>query len=99
MGIYSNNTIFGIRIYTFNDDDLSETLLEKKYDLIMNDEQKREAYLFYMELNNKDAIFFKIYTECNSTLDISNKEQFMMWQPVPLNLFLEKFNSDHKIIV
>jgi hypothetical protein len=92
MGVYSNNTIFGIMIYTFNDDDLSEILLEQKYDLIMNDEQKREAYLFYMELRNKDGIFFKIYTECGSTLDIINKDSFMMWQPLPLNLFLEKFN-------
>jgi len=92
MGIYSNNTIFGIMIYTFNDDDLSETLLEQKYELIMSDQQKREAYLFYIGLSNKDCILFKIYTECGSTLDISNKDSFMMWQPVPLNLFLEKFN-------
>jgi hypothetical protein len=32
MGIYTNGSIFGISIYNFNDDDLSNTLFEEKYD-------------------------------------------------------------------
>jgi hypothetical protein len=32
----------------------------------------------------------KIYTECTSTLTY-NRENFMMWQPLQLDTFLEKF--------
>ena len=91
MGIYDNSTIFGIIIYNFNDDDFSNTLFEQKYNVIMNDEQKKEAYLFYNGLSNKNKIFFKIYTESSSTYDINNKETFMRWTPISLDLFLEKF--------
>lgn len=91
MGIYSNGTIFGLRIYNFNDEDCSNILFEEKYDEILSHEQMREAYLFYKELNDKNEIFFQIYTECNSTLDRYNKEKFMGWHPLSLNGFLEKF--------
>ena len=52
MGIYSNGTIFGIKIYTFadNDADFSTTLYEQVYDTIMSAEQKLESYVFYTEL-------------------------------------------------
>jgi hypothetical protein len=71
MGIYSSGKIFGIRIYNFDEDDYGRTLFEKKYDATMNDEQKREAYLFYNDFDNKDEVLFNIYTECSSTLDKS----------------------------
>ena len=90
MGIYSNGSIFGIQIYNFNDDDISNILFEKKQDEIMSCEQMREAYLFYTNLNNKTNIFFKIYTECSSTLN-QNRDNFMKWEPLPLDTFLEKF--------
>ena len=35
MGIYTSGKIFGIKIYTFNDDDISYTLFERKYDVIL----------------------------------------------------------------
>ena len=91
MGIYSNGRIYGLIIYNFNDEDFSNTLFEKKYDEIMDYEQMKEAYLFYNQLNNKNKIFFKIYTECSSTLDPYNKEIFMDWYPISLNMFLEQF--------
>ena len=92
MGIYSNGTIFGIQIYNFNDNDVSNILFEEKYDEIMSHEQMREAYLFYNELHNKNNISFKIYTKCSSTLNKYDKENFMAWYPISLNEFLEKFN-------
>jgi hypothetical protein len=91
MGIYSNGSIFGISIYNFNDDDVSNILFEEKYDEIMSHEQMREAYLFYAILYDKNNISFKIYTECTSTLSY-NRDNFMMWYPLSLNTFLEKFN-------
>jgi hypothetical protein len=91
MGFYDSGNIFGIRIYNFNDDEFSNTLYEQKYDVTMSYTQKIEAYLFYTNLNNKKDIFFKIYTECSTTYDINNKEKFMSWYPISLNLFLEKF--------
>ena len=92
MGIYSNGSIFGIQIYNFNDDDISNILFEEKYDEVMSYTQMREAYLFYTNLNDKNNIFFKIYTECTSTLSY-NKHNFMMWHPLSLDTFLEKFGD------
>ena len=86
MGLYSNSSIFGIQIYNFNDDDISNILFEEKYDKVMSLHQMREAYLFYTNLNDKNKIFFKIYTECTSTLSY-NRENFMIWEPLPLEKF------------
>jgi len=49
----------------------------------------REVYLFYTELNNKNEIHFKIFTESSSTLNY-NRDKFMMWCPLSLDIFLEK---------
>ncbi len=91
MGIYSSDDIFGIRIYNFDEDENSNILYEQKYDLTMSNEQLREAYLFYNQLNDKNNISFQIYTECSSTLDV-NMKNFMMWYPISLNVFLKKFS-------
>lgn len=91
MGIYSNGSIFGIQIYNFNDDEFSNILYEEKYDEVMSYTQMREAYLFYNILYDKNNIFFKFYTECTSTLSF-NRDKCMMWQPLPLDTFLEKFS-------
>ena len=94
MGIYSSGKIFGIRIYNFNSNDFGNTLFEKKYDEIMNHQQMSEAYLFYNELNDKNDICFKIFTECYSTSTvIIEKVIFMDWYPIPLSMFLEKFKE------
>ena len=90
MGVYSNDNIFGIQIYNFNDDDLSNILFEEKYDEVMSNNQMREAYLFYTNLDDKNEIHFKIYTEGISTLSC-NRDKFMTWYPLSLDTFLEKF--------
>ena len=82
MGIYDSGKIFGIKMYNFNED----ILFEKTYNEIMSDEEKKKAYLFYTKLNNKTEIFY--YTECSSTY---GGGVFLMWYPMSLNLFLEKF--------
>ncbi len=87
MGIYDSGTIFGIKIYKLNDD-CTNILFEQSYNEIMTDEEKRKAYLFYTQLNNKDDIYFSYYTQCSSTYD---KGFFLIWYPMSLNLFLEKF--------
>ena len=92
MGIYSNGSIFGIQIYNFNDDDISNILFEEKYAEEISYIQMREAYLFYNNLNDKNKICFKIYTECSSTLSY-NRHNFMGWQPLPSDTFLEKFGD------
>ena len=90
MGIYSSDKIFGISIYNFDENDIGNTLFEQKYDEIMSHHQMREAYLFYEELQNKNNISFKIYTQCTSTHD--NNNSVMMWFPISLNTFFEKFS-------
>lgn len=91
MGIYNSGSIFGLRIYDFNDEDCINVLFEKKYYEIMTHEQMREAYLFYNLLNNKNDVFFKIYTECSSTLNNYNNLNYMDWHPITLNMFLTQF--------
>jgi hypothetical protein len=54
-------------MYNFNDHDFTNILFEKTYNEIMSDEEKKKAYLFYTELNNKNEIQFQYYTECSST--------------------------------
>jgi hypothetical protein len=88
MGIYSNGSIFGIQIYNFNEDDVSNILFEEKYDEVMSYHQMREAYIFYSILYDKNNIHFKIYTECSSTY---GEGSYFNWSPMSLNLFLEKF--------
>jgi hypothetical protein len=90
MGNYDNGSIFGIQIYSFNDNDFSNILFEEKYHEVMSYHQMREAYLFYTELNKNNEIHFKIYTECIRTLSY-NRDNFMMWYPITLDTFLEKF--------
>ncbi len=88
MGIYDNGIILGIKMYNFNNDDVSNILFEEKYDEVMSYHQMREAYLFYTELNNKNEIRFQYYTECSSTY---SKGTFLTWYPMSLDIFLEKF--------
>lgn len=88
MGIYDNGSMFGIRIYTFDNNDLANILFEKTYHQIMSDEEKKEAYLFYSELNKKNEIRFQYYTECTSTY---GKDTYFDWCPLSVNHFLEKF--------
>jgi len=86
MGIYTNGTIFGIKIYNFNDDDLANILFEEKCDEIMSHEHMREAYLFYIKLNNKNEIRFQYYTECSSTY---GEGTYFSWCPMSLDIFLD----------
>jgi len=92
MGIYNNDTIFGIKIYNFNDDDddFANILFEKKYDEIMSNEQMSEAYLFYTKLINKNEIHFQYFTEYSSSYDDDEGTSFG-WFVMSLELFLEKF--------
>jgi hypothetical protein len=91
MGIYTNGSTFGIMMYTVGSDDNIITLFTKQYDMIMSDEEKKEAYIFYTELVDKNDILFKFYTECSSTHELKNKN-FMMWYPMTLEQFLYNFN-------
>lgn len=90
MGIYSNcENIYGIEISTF--DNNNNIIFKKQYDEPMNDEQMREAYLFYDNLSDDIKLYIWIYTECCSTLDPNNKDTFMDWYSISLSTFLQKF--------
>ena len=96
MGVYTNGSIFGIRIYTYTSEEENKTLFTKKYEEIMTKQQLQEAYLFYKDINVMTDIHFQIYTECTSTHDAREYENqnrnFMMWNPITLSFFLENFN-------
>jgi hypothetical protein len=92
MGIYTSGRVFGIQIYNFNKDDVSETLFEVKYDEIMSFQQMKEAYLFYTNLNDKNEVRFKVYTEYSSTLG-PTRHDAMEWFPLSLESFLKTFGA------
>jgi len=92
MGMYGNGSIFGIQMYHFNDDDVSNILFEEKYDEPMSIHQMREAYLFYTKLNIYSEIHLKIYTECTSTLS-KNRVNFMKWHPLSLEKFAVLYSN------
>ena len=92
MGFYESGNIFGIRIYyNLNDEDFNNSLFEKIYKKMMSDEEKKNVYLFYNNLSNKDKICFEYYNECRSTYSLE-EDILLMWCPMSLNLFLEKFD-------
>jgi hypothetical protein len=86
MGIYTNGSILGIRIY--QQYETTTDLLKTKTNQPLNGEQMKNAYAFYQALENKENIFFHIYTECCSTKDSNT---FMAWFPITLETFLETF--------
>jgi hypothetical protein len=92
MGTNPNDNIFGIMIYTFNDDNV-KLLYRKENEEKMSKEEMREAYLFYTKLNDKNDVQIKIYTEISSTLNLVNDKNFMMWQPIQLSQFLQIFRN------
>jgi hypothetical protein len=88
MSIYSNGTLYGIKINRIsNDFDRCETLLEIKQDTIMNEKEKRNVHLFYVGLENKEDIHFQMYTECSTNED----GNFMTWFPISKSQFSEYF--------
>lgn len=91
MGIYTSGEVFGLRIYTFGDDDISKTLFEEQYDEIMSFSQMREVYLFYTQLHNKTNICFKFYSHHSSTYN-SGEKKYMDWHQMSLDTFIEKFS-------
>ena len=91
MGIYTNCSLYGIKMYIMDDNDNTTTLLEINQDTLMNDEQIKEAYLFYEKSQNKQNISFQIYTECSSTL--YEKGVFMMWYKIYASDFLRLFDE------
>jgi hypothetical protein len=93
MGIYSSGRIFGIRIYQFNEDDVSNVLFEETYHEEMTHAQWMETYLFYIGLANTHGTHVQYYTECSSTHDKQNTRGYMMWHPVSIDRFLEKING------
>ena len=97
MGIYSNGTVFGIRMYFVNDEEEEVTdVFEKTYETPMTEEQKQEACTFFrtnLQEQVKEKIKFQYYTETWSTYDINNKTLIKMWLPMQYSDFLKHFLS------
>lgn len=86
MGVYDSGIIYGIRMYVFDDDEFLNILYEKfTYDQIMNEEEKKQAYLFYRDLKNKDNIRIQYYTKCSSSY---GDRISLNWFPMSLETFI-----------
>jgi hypothetical protein len=86
---YTLLKIYGIKIYSNVDEYI--ILFEQKYNKIMNDEIKKEAKVFYENLNGNDKnnVKFQIYTKCEC---IDYKEDCMIWWNISLNEFIKEFS-------
>ena len=92
MGTNTNDCVFGIMIYTLNDDKV-KLLYRKENETRMSREEMKEAYLFYTNLNDKNDVQIKMYTEFSHSLNMVNDKNFMMWQPIQLSQFLQIFRN------
>lgn len=90
MGIYDSGIIYGIKIYNFNNDGIENILLEKIKKEVMSDEEKKEIFDYYDQLEEKKNISFLYYTECSSTY---GKDNYLAWYPMSINLFIQKFGN------
>lgn len=89
MGIYGTGKVFGICIRVRDPSDSEAepvTLFEKKSEEEFTAEEKKEAWLFYENLSNKENISFRIDTECYTTLE--GVESVRMWAPISLDSFI-----------
>ncbi len=93
MGIYTSDDIYGIRIYIFNEDDSMNILYEKTYQEIVNKEELKKAYLFYIKLIDKNVVFFSLYKPYNCTFD-NYDEELYDWFPISLIKFIETTNIE-----
>lgn len=93
MGIYSDGTIFGIKLFLISDNGVN-VLYEKQYEEIMTDEQKQQVYEFCQELpkNVMNKLEIHIYTNCQDTYESCNNAVYRMWYSICLEHFLQEFN-------
>jgi hypothetical protein len=93
MGIYSNGTVFGIKMYFVTNEDEVTNVFEKIYETQMTEEQKHEVGIFHTNLQEqvKEKIKFQYYTETWSTYDMNNKTLLKMWLPMQYTDFLQHF--------
>ncbi len=97
MGIYGNGKIYGIFIRVWNPEDCNTEVVDLfKFtsDQELSAEEKRDAFLFYDSLSNKENLSFQIETECYSSLEPGTLDEiFRMWVPIPLESFLQQFQG------
>jgi hypothetical protein len=96
MGIYTDEDhIFGIRIYTYiNDEEEIKMLYEKTYHTVINEQQIQDMKNIYFKLTEThptQTLKFQIYCEFSSTLDIVNRGKFMKWHFISHERFIQKF--------
>ena len=95
MGIYSSGKAYGIKIaYNYREIDynLECDTYERKYDSVMTDEQKREAFEYYQKLENNKQAKLYLYTEVFTTYNPKDKGASLMWYPIGLTDFLREFS-------
>lgn len=108
LGLYDNGKVFGIHMYIYYyEGEHINVVYEKKYDELMSDEQKKEAYLFYTELKNKNTELNKNQPPELEEYSMNNNNEIhflyytecrfdgkyiLRWHPMSLELFLEKFS-------
>lgn len=88
MGIYPSGIVYGIKIYNVIDNHVND-LYVMQCEAVMGGENRKEAKKFYERLPEptKSSAKFLIYTECSSQYE----DDFMMWYPISLDVFLIKF--------
>lgn len=104
MGIYSNDLIYGVRMYKFIYNDKSNNyeyceLFSIMYDKIITQKKLDGVKKIYDNLNEEDKIDikFSIYTECTSTYkegtSTYKEGTFMMCNEISQTVFFKLFQK------
>lgn len=93
MGIYSNGCIYGVILYRNSGDDVKTVLFEAIQETILTAEQMSRVYDFYTVLEDTSTVKVEVYTECCCTYNMEETHYFMMWQPMSVQVFLDKFGG------
>jgi hypothetical protein len=88
MGKYLiNYDIYGILIYSMDEDDISKTLYEKQYNHIITKKEIEEAHAFYKQMKINTNLFVKVYKQCKNTIAPNNLSDInMQWFPISYNV-------------
>ena len=95
MGMYTDGNVYGVYIYTYDDDDNLTVLLDKKYDAKMTTEQIIEVKTEFDNLSEdiSKEISIRFYVSCNTSYELANSGPFISLWPGSLAMLEELFEK------
>ena len=95
MGIYTDGNVYGVYIYTYDDDDNLTVLLDKKYDAKMTTEQIIEVKTEFDNLSEdiRKEMRIQFHVSCTTSYELHNNTPFMCLWPGSQTMLEELFEK------